>query len=439
MTPNRNQYTAQYLYYSYFKRVPRVTTDTRRIEAGSVFFALRGESFNGNNFAEQALANGCAYAVVDDESLRGRDVRLLFVDDVLSTLQHLAALHRREFGLPVLQITGTNGKTTTKELCSAVLAKQFNVLFTQGNLNNHIGVPLTLLRLRADHEIAVIETGANHPGEIAALCAIVHANCGLITNVGRAHLEGFGSFEGVVRTKSELYDDLRTRSDSFVFLHADNDILCEKSRGLPAVTYGTVGHGYYVEGEVLGCNPFLAFRWRKQDGAWHDVQTHLIGSYNVTNALAACAVGLRFGVDENDICEAIAEYQPTNSRSELRETGHNRLIVDAYNANPTSMAAALENFRLLPFTHKMLILGQMGELGDVSAEEHQHLVAHIEEVGAEKVWLVGKAFRPFAGRYRFFEHVDEVAAELRAHPVEGYTILLKGSNSTRLHQLPPLL
>lgn len=439
MTSKQISEVTHFLYYDYFKGVPNVTTDTRSIEKGSVFFALRGETFDGNRFALQALQDGCAYAVVDDPELQGKDDRLLLVGNVLATLQELAALHRRELGLPVLQITGTNGKTTTKELCSAVLSERFNVLYTQGNLNNHIGVPRTLLRLRREHEIAVIETGANHPGEIRDLSRIVQADCGLITNVGKAHLEGFGSFEGVVRTKGELYDDLRTRDKTFVFLHADNEILRGIAHDLQTVTYGSPELGADVEGEVVSCAPFLAFRWRRCGADWHDVQTHLIGSYNLPNALAACAVGTHFGVEEAAVCHAIASYRPTNSRSELRETGRNRLIVDAYNANPTSMAAALSNFRLIPDAHKMLILGSMKELGEVSAEEHRRLVELIATVGAEQVWLVGEEFRPFANTYRCFSDVEEVSAELKWHHLQGFTILLKGSNSTRLHQLPPLL
>ena len=275
--------------YDLFLRHPAVTTDTRDCPEGALFFALRGTSFNGNDFATAALAAGCAYAVVDDPRLRGDD-RLIHVDNALSTLQQLAALHRRTLGIPVLQITGTNGKTTTKELVAAVLGEGFRVLFTSGNFNNHIGVPKTLLRLRPEHEMAVIETGANHPGEIAALSRIVDADCGLITNVGKAHLEGFGSFEGVVRTKGELYDYLRTKPGAFIFLNADNPHLCPISQGLAHISYGRTGKGYDVEGEVLSCDPYLRFRWRRKEGEWQEVATHLIGAYNLDNLLAAAAV-----------------------------------------------------------------------------------------------------------------------------------------------------
>ncbi len=428
-----------FLYYDYFKREPRVTTDTRRIESGSVFFALKGASFDGNKFAKSALDAGCAYAVVDDAAVAAEDERIFCVPDALRALQNLAALHRREMALPILQITGTNGKTTTKELCAAVLSKKYNILYTQGNLNNHIGVPQTLLRLRPENELAVVETGANHPGEIADLSRIVQANCGLITNVGKAHLEGFGSFEGVVRTKTELYADLRTREGSLVFLNADDDILANRVAGLKTVTYSSAGRSADVEGELIACDPFLRYRWRRAGGQYHEVQTQLIGSYNIANALAATAVGIHFGVSEEAISEAIAAYAPTNSRSELRRTERNKLIVDAYNANPTSMRAALENFRLLPDEHKMMILGSMKELGAASAQEHSLLVSMALCSGAEEVWLVGEEFRPYAEGCRFFADVDAVSEELRTNPLEGKTILLKGSNSTRLHQLPSLL
>lgn len=417
---------------------PAVTTDTRDCPAGSVFFALRGANFDGNAFAAQALQNGCAYAVVDDPKVGG-DERYVHVPDVLEALQQVAALHRHRMGLPVVQITGTNGKTTTKELISAVLARKYNVLFTQGNFNNHIGVPKTLLRLRAAHQIAVVETGANHPGEIARLSRIVDADCGLITNVGKAHLEGFGSFEGVLRAKGELYDYLRTKPGAFVFLHGDNAYLPGMAAGLPAVTYGAPGHGYDVEGEVEACTPYVALRWRPRDGEWQHVATHLVGAYNLANALAAAAVGMRYGVAVADISEAIAAYAPTNHRSELMQTATNELIVDAYNANPTSMQAALDNFRLIDRPHKMLILGEMLELGEASADEHSRVVEQARSLGCEAVWLVGTGFRPYAAGCRFFPDVEAVKQELLAHPVAGKLILVKGSNGTHLYQLPDLL
>ena len=424
--------------YDIFCQHPVVTTDTRDCPAGSIFFALKGETFDGNAFAHQALVAGCAYAVVDDAKVVA-DRRFIWVENVLATLQQLAAYHRRQMGTPIIQITGTNGKTTTKELVAAVLAEKYNLLYTQGNFNNHIGVPKTLLRLKREHEIAVVETGANHPGEIADLSKLVQADCGLITNVGKAHLEGFGSFEGVVRTKGELYDALREKEGAFIFLNGDNPHLCRIAEGLRAETYGMPGKGYDVEGEVISCTPFLNFRWRQHGGEWQEVHTHLIGAYNIDNALAAATVGLHFGVQPQQITYALSHYEPTNNRSELKKTASNDLIVDAYNANPTSMKAALDNFRWVKHPHKMVILGEMRELGAASAEEHRQVVEQLKDLGCENVWLVGKEFAPFAGDYGYFDNVEEVKALLKSEPVKGQLILIKGSNGTKLFQLPDLL
>lgn len=431
--------------YQLYLEHPVVTTDTRDCPEGSLFFALRGANFDGNAFARQALQSGCAYAVVDDpcvcEAVSASEAsRYILVDDVLTTLQQLAAYHRRQLGIPVIQITGTNGKTTTKELTAAVLATKWHVLYTQGNFNNHIGVPKTLLRLNSAHQLAVIETGANHPGEIAELSVLVDANCGLITNVGRAHLEGFGSFEGVIHTKGELYDYLRQKPGAFIFLDGDNPHLAPIAEGIPAVTYGLPGKGYDVEGEIVACNPWLQFRFRVKGGEWHTVQTHLIGSYNLTNALAALAVGMRFDVSPEQAAQAIAAYVPSNNRSELLRTAHNELIVDAYNANPTSMRAALDNFALISHPHKMLILGEMRELGAVSAEEHQKVAAQALSLGAEAVWFVGEEFQPYSEGAQWFPDVEAVKTALSggAKPAERL-ILIKGSNGTKLFQLPALL
>ena len=432
-------YTSLEELYSLFQAHSVITTDTRHCPEGSLFFALRGERFDGNAFAQQALQAGCAFAVVDDPAVGG-DERLLHVPDVLTTLQQLAALHRRTLGTPIVQITGTNGKTTTKELTAAVLARKFDLLCTQGNFNNHIGVPKTLLQLRPHHQMAVIETGANHPGEIALLTDLVQPECGLITNVGMAHLEGFGSFEGVMRTKGELYDYLRHKPGGFIFLHADNEHLCRMAGSLPAVRYGLPGHDCYTEGEVLDCTPFLRLRFRTQGGAWHEVQTHLIGAYNVANVLAAAAVGAHFGVPDVDIAEALAAYEPTNNRSEWMRTQRNELIVDAYNANPTSMKAALDNFALIAHDHKMAILGEMRELGTASDEAHRAVAAQAASLHCEEVWLVGKAFRAHAAGARWFPSVAEVKAALEAEGAPtGRLILVKGSNGTRLFELPGML
>ncbi|MCR4920837.1 MAG: UDP-N-acetylmuramoyl-tripeptide--D-alanyl-D-alanine ligase [Bacteroidaceae bacterium] len=422
--------------YDLYLAHPCVTTDSRRCPEGSIFFALKGASFDGNAFAAKALEAGCALAVVDEPEY-ATDERFLLVHNVLEALQELAAHHRREWGKPVLQITGTNGKTTTKELVAAVLSKRHNVLYTEGNLNNHIGVPLTLLRLRPEHDIAVVETGANHPGEIAFLCRIAQADCGIVTNVGRAHLEGFGSFEGVKATKGELYDDLHRRG-KFIFLNAFDDDLREMAlqRGFVLEKDALP----YVEARVEDTDPFLRLRWRAElDSPWHDVQTHLVGAYNIENVRAAVTVGLHFGVGEAQIDEALSAYRPTNGRSEYRETPRgNRLIIDAYNANLTSMQAALTNFQFVRAERKLAILGEMRELGQDSAKAHEEIVRTLIAAGIE-AWLVGQEFAhaaPADGSMRLFANVEEVKEALRKEPIEGYTLLIKGSNGTRLHELP---
>lgn len=427
--------------YNLYKEHPVITTDSRDCPAGSMFFALKGASFNGNAFAARALEQGCACAVVDEAAcVPPGDDRYVLVPDALQALQQLAAWHRNRLGVPVLQITGTNGKTTTKELVAAVLARRFRVLFTQGNLNNHIGVPRTLLRLTAEHELAVIETGANHPGEIAFLTDIVNPDYGLITNVGRAHLEGFGSFEGVKRTKGELYDYLRTKGAT-AFLHADDADLCRMAQGLNTLAYGTDGKGKLltVEGQEVAGGVFLQFRWRAAGGEWHDVRTQLVGAYNLPNALAAVAVGMHFGVEAAQIDEALEAYTPGNSRSQFVDTGHNRLIVDAYNANPTSMTVALENFARMQVAHKMVILGDMRELGTDSATEHQRVVDLLVSLGLEQVWLVGSRFAEARHPFRCFADVEEVKRALAEAPLQDATILIKGSNGTRLYTLPESL
>ena len=404
-----------------------------------MFFALKGENFDGNLYALSALEKGSAVAVVDRRDVVPEgDTRFILVEDVLVTLQALAAHHRQQSRIPVVQITGTNGKTTTKELLSAVLSAKYSTLFTQGNLNNHIGVPRTLLRLRPEHEIAVIETGANHPGEIAFLCQMVQADCGLITNVGRAHLEGFGSFEGVKRTKGELYDDLHRRG-CFAFLNTEDADLSAMAteRGMETVPY--------VQGEVAECNPMLCVRWYcPAEEQWHTVQTNLIGSYNLANVLSAITAGLHFGVEPALIDKALEEYVPTNNRSEFRKTEHNSLIIDAYNANPTSMAAALENFRQMQAENKMAILGEMRELGADSATEHQKVVDRLATMDLHEIWFVGQEFTKtdcsaLKTAHTIFANVEEVKERLTSSPVSSCTIRITGSNGTRLFQLPEVL
>ena len=349
---------------------------------------------------------------------KGDDVRLSVFSDKVSMV-----------------IIDGNGKQTyvkqAKELTNAVMSTTYNVLCTQGNLNNSIGVPLTVMGLKPEHEYAIIEMGASHPGDIKELVEVSQPDFGLITNVGKAHLLGFGSFEGVKRTKGELYDWLREHN-GIAFVNRDNEHLQQMCKGLPLVEYGKPGQeGLLVEGEVLECNPFVKFRWRRGGGDWHMVQTNLIGAYNVDNALAAITIGLKFGVKEQDASDAVANYMPQNNRSQLTETGRNHLVVDAYNANPTSMAAALENFSMIKAQDKMLILGDMRELGDVSQDEHRRIVEEIHKYGFTQVWLVGSEFAGAAGDsgFRLFPDVEAVNSALQSEPVNGKTILIKGSNS----------
>ena len=422
-------------------RHPIVTTDTRQCTPGALFFALKGETFDGNKFASQALEKGCAYAVIDEaEYAKADDPRLILVDDVLVALQQLARHHRRALGTRIIGVTGTNGKTTTKELIAATLGQKYNVLYTQGNLNNHIGVPKTLLQLTKEHDIAVVEMGANHPGEIKTLVNIAEPDYGIITNVGKAHIEGFGSLEGVLHTKGELYDFLRGKEGSVVFIDNGNQLLRSIADNLHLITYGTTGEeNLCVGGEVVSCAPMLKFRWHHGAGEWHVVDTHLIGTYNVTNMLAAACIGLYFGVSPEQIDKALSGYLPTNNRSQLTITERNRLIVDAYNANPTSMNAALCNFRDMEVSGKMAILGAMRELGDISEEEHRKVINFLLENGFSDVWLVGDEYDLPGCPYRRFQNVEEVKKAISEECPEGHYILIKGSNSNRLFELPPLL
>lgn len=428
--------------YKIFTEHPVVTTDSRDVPEGSIFFALKGESFDGNQYAEAALGKGAAYAVVDDEEMLNKlsaesKAKMILCKDVLTTLQELAKYHRCQIGTTIVGVTGTNGKTTTKELIAAVLSKKYNVLYTQGNFNNHIGVPKTLLRLTKEHQIAVIEMGANHPGEIKTLVEIVLPDYGIITNVGKAHLLGFGSFEGVIRTKGELYDFLR-EDNGTVFINNDNPHLKGISAGLRLIKYGQKeGAGLLVKGEFMECNPFLKFKWSPMPSNFspYEVQTKLIGSYNIDNVLAAACIGTLFAVSAEDISNALSEYTPSNNRSQLTVTEDNNLVVDAYNANPTSMSAALDNFHVLKAEKKMCILGAMKELGESSDEEHKKIIDKVKEYAFDTVWFVGEEF----GEAMTHPNIDAVKESIKADKPKGYTILIKGSNSTKLIQAVEML
>lgn len=421
--------------YDLFIHNPQITTDSRNCPKGSIFFALKGDKFDGNQYAGKALASGCVYAVIDNPDYYIGE-RTILVDNVLKTLQQLAHHHRKVLGLPIIGITGTNGKTTTKELLAAVLSTKFNLLYTEGNFNNHIGVPLTLLRLTHDHEMAVIEMGASHPGDIKELVDIVHPNYGIITNVGRAHLEGFGSFEGVIRTKGELYDYIR-RSKGKIFIKKENEYLQSIAKGIEQITYRN-GDDAFASGQVVSCDPFLVFNW-KQQGKLHTVETHMIGSYNLDNVLAAVAVGRFFKIPAERISRAIAAYEPTNNRSQFKKTENNELIIDAYNANPSSMKVALDNFITMPVQPKAIILGDMRELGPTSDELHAEVVEQIKKGQFDKVFLCGEHFSKVGKEFSPFATTEAMVEELRKQPLKGYHILIKGSHSMGLEKLADIL
>ena len=431
--------------YAIYEQHPVITTDSRDCPAGSIFIALKGETFDGNQFASQALEKGCAVAIVSDEQVYNNyhgEKQMILVPDTLQAYKDLAREHRRRFDIPVIGITGTNGKTTTKELVNAVLTERYDGMATEGNFNNDVGVPKTLLRLSVMDEIAVIEMGASHPGDIKTLVETAEPTCGLITNVGKAHLQGFGSLEGVIHTKGELYDFLATREDSVIFINADNEHLMGILPKNVKAEYYTRDESKIVAsvyGQIIACDPFLRLKWRQGNGEWHEVTTHLIGSYNLDNALAAVTVGLHFDVSAEQICHALENYVPSNNRSQLTETEHNHLIVDAYNANPTSMAAALDNFSLMEVSPKMAILGEMRELGASSREEHERIIEKLKGCQFDEIWLVGQEFKDIDCPYRKFDDVEQVKAAIAADRPEGRYILIKGSNGTRLFQLPELL
>lgn len=401
--------------YSIYQQHPLITTDSRNCPEGSIFFALKGERFDGNQYAAEVLQKGCVCAVVDDASVIPAEDsdRYVLVPDVLTALQQLAAHHRQQLNIPVIGITGTNGKTTTKELTNAVLSQQYNVLATQGNLNNQIGVPLTLLKIRPEHQIAIIEMGANHPMDIADLCAIVRPDFGLITNVGKAHLLGFGSLEGVVEAKTKLYDSLRLTHGT-AFVDAGNALLMPKATGMNTILYGQQEE---VHGEILSCSPYLHLMM-SVGAEQFEVHSNLIGVYNQINIIAASAVSHRFGVSNAQIKAAIEGYQPQNMRSQLVDLGHeNFLILDAYNANPTSMAAAIGSFAQNTATHKNLILGDMRELGEESEREHARILQLlIEHTGLfDSVLLVGAEFTK-----AYMALDDQQAASLARHTSRCY-------------------
>lgn len=415
--------------YQLYLQHPVISTDSRNCPPGSIFFALKGDLFDGNQFAEKALETA-VYAIIDDQGVKTDD-RMILTGNVLQTLQQLARLHRKTLGIPLIGITGTNGKTTTKELLASVLSTRFNTLFTIGNYNNHIGVPLTLLRLTDQHEIAVVEMGANHPGEIAELAGIALPDYGIITNVGYAHLEGFGSFEGVIRTKGELYDFLR-KTNGTIFIDQDNEFLLPIAEDINRITYGN-NKRCYVSGEIIDCDPYLRFRWEYQN-EMHVVSTKLVGGYNLSNLLAAITVGNYFSVTADSMNEAIANYVPQNNRSQLKKTDKNELIIDAYNANPSSMQAALTNFSILKASPKTVILGDMLELGVESSFLHLEVIKQLEISNFDQVILCGSVFCSIDHSYLCFQTVDQLCGYLKEAEIKGQYILIKGSHGIHLEK-----
>lgn len=434
--------STQELYQFYLDADQKICTDTRKLDKGALFFALKGANFNAGEFAQKAIDEGCALAIVDNEKFVTHE-KIVLVADVLKALQQLANYHRKQFTIPVLAITGSNGKTTNKELINTVVSGKFNTLATIGNLNNHIGVPLTLLRLNKAHEFAIIEMGANHQGEIDELCNIADPDYGLITNVGKAHLEGFGGIEGVKKGKSELYRYLKAKNCK-TFINGDDEDLYALAFDNDKITYGCKKL-YDVIGKDCSNTETVSFKYTTRYGEkdWNKLPVHntqILGGYNFINCLAATCVGVYFKVDEAQIKEALEGYEPNMNRSQLVKTSRNTIILDAYNANPNSMKAAIENFAKYRSEHKLVLLGDMFELGEYSNEEHQKLVELLKASQLENVMLVGNEFfkLPDAG-YKKFKTTDECKAYLQKNDVSGNTILIKGSRGMKMEVLQEVL
>ncbi len=435
--------------YKLFLEFPKVCTDSRNTVEGSLFFALKGDNFNGNAFAEKALEK-CAYAIVDEEVFC-MDERYILVENALSTLQSLASYHRKRMGTPIIAITGTNGKTTTKELIAKVMSEKYKVVYTQGNLNNHIGVPITLLNITKDDEFCIVEMGANHVGEIEQLCKIAAPDFGIITNVGRAHLEGFGSIEGVKKGKGELYKYLY-ENNGLAFINDDSEILEDMNPPHDSVYYGTKSFTH-CQGKILGSDLFLKFAWFATNGIAQDddkldwnkknrvITTNLIGKYNFENALAAVCVGNNFGIEPEEVKKALENYIPNNNRSQLTRTKKNTLLLDAYNANPTSMKMAIENFIELKLPNKVIILGDMLELGSAAIREHGVIVGLVNDNSFDNIYLVGDIFYQFndVDGVNVFKNISDLGKCFQQKPLENKSILIKGSRSMELEYITKYL
>nr|BFF40041.1 UDP-N-acetylmuramoyl-tripeptide--D-alanyl-D-alanine ligase [Tenacibaculum mesophilum] len=410
--------------YSLYITHGLVDTDTRTIRKNTLFFALKGENFNGNMFAEEAITNGASYAIIDEADYKTSE-KLILVDNVLETLQKLANHHRNQLGIPVIALTGSNGKTTTKELINSVLSKKYKTTATLGNLNNHIGVPLTLLSMNKNTEVGIVEMGANHAKEIEFLSEIANPDYGYITNFGSAHLEGFGSLEGVVKAKSELYDYLRAKNKK-VFVNPNDEKQIAKTKDIERITFDE-------SIKFLEANPFVKLSYNNTE-----ILSNLIGAYNFANISAAITIGNYFNVTTELIKEAIESYVPSNNRSQVINTKTNRIILDAYNANPTSMKAALESFSKLQANNKTIILGDMFELGKYSSNEHQSIVNFIKELNLDEAFLIGENFYKTTTKYKRFNGFNEFEEYIKNNQIESSTILVKGSRGMALERVVAL-
>lgn len=417
--------------YNIYRQFPSVQTDTRKLQKDDLFFALKGDKFNGNAFALKALELGAAYAVID-EDVNSNDSRLIKVDNALETLQQLAKLHREQFSVPFIAVTGSNGKTTTRELVHAGLLSHYKTYSTIGNLNNHIGIPLTILKIKEDAEMVVIEMGANHQKEIEGYCKIAQPTHGIISNVGKAHLEGFGGIEGVRKGKGELYDFLRC-NDGTAFAFYDLDYLHEMSKGIKEVIWYGTGEGE-VCGTVLASEPFVEVGITK-GASFSTIKTNLVGDYNLPNILCAITVAKYFYVPDEKIKSSLENYVPANSRSQLIEAGTNKIILDAYNANPTSMKAAIENFNKIHAGKKILVLGGMMELGEASVNEHKKLVNLIDKYNFRSVILVGGDFEKNHGDNIYFQTAEEASAYIKKANLQHTYFLIKGSRSMQMEKV----
>lgn len=421
--------------YNLFKKNFKISTDSRNIKKGVLFFALKGENFDGNKYANEALKKGARYCIIDNIDYKINN-KCILVDDVLKTLQKLANFHLKEIGIKTIAITGSNGKTTTKEIVTTVLSQKYKVKSTQGNFNNHIGVPLTVLSFTKDLDFGIVEMGANHKGEIKELADIVNPDYGIITNIGTAHIEGFGSYKGILETKLELYQNLG-KNEGTAFIHSTNSELMLKSSemNLNSVIFGT-GKNTLVEAEIISNTPFITLKLLSDNKKKEtEIKSNLIGDYNLENIMAGACIGAYFSVSEKQIKSAIESYVPKNMRSQFKETSKNKVILDAYNANPSSMKAAIQNLSSIDHKNKIVILGDMMELGEMAISEHQKIISLLGEKNYSKVFLVGQLFKNSKSMYTTFSNTDELIEYLKLNTLENNLILVKGSRKMKLEKI----